>query len=157
MNSEFMYDEYRNELFRFHKYKQDWIQFDINHIPTKTNRYKKIEIDKKKFKVHRVIFYICNEDFDIFDINIIIDHADRNTGNNTSKNLSKRTHSENNQNTNRKGISLEVEHCKTKESRLKFVVNWSKDKKRYRKRVKNYYLANWLRKTKTSHYYCGIN
>ena len=158
MNSEFMYDEDRDELFRFHKYKQDWVKIGINHKPNKTNRYKCMEINGKSFGVHRVIYYLCNDNFDIFDLNFVIDHADRNTGNNKLSNLSKRTISENSQNRNGiKGIHLQVVRLKTKESRLRFVVNWNKDKKRYQRIVKNYYLANWLRKTKTSHYYLGIN
>ena len=157
MNSEFMYDEERHELFRFHKYKQDWTQVDINHKPNKTYRYKSIEIDTKRFPLHRFIFYMCNDNFDIFDLNFVIDHADNNSGNNKISNLSKRTQSENCQNTNRKGISLEVQHCKTKESNLYFRVTWSKYKKEYQKRVKNYWIARWFRNIKTNHYYHGIN
>ena len=158
MNSEFMYDEETDELFRFHKDKQDWTQFNTILKPTKTYAYIKIRIDNKMFPLHRVIYSICNEEFDLFDSIFVIDHADRNTGNNKLSNLSIRTQSQNSQNrTGVKGISLQVHHCKTKESTLYFWVNWNKDKKLYRKRVKNYYLANWLRKTKTSHYYRGIN
>ena len=150
MNYEFMYDEENDELFRFSKDKKEWKKNNITHIPTKANRYKTIEINRKKFLLHRVIYFICNEHFDIFDSNIIIDHADRNTGNNTSKNLSIRTQSQNCQ--NRKGVKgMILEKSKS------YRVHWSKDKKCYRKTVKNYYLANWLRKTKTSHYYLGIN
>ena len=155
LKTDFMFDEDRGELFRFHKYKKDWTQFDINHISTKTNRYKQIEIDKKMFYLHRIIYYICNEDFDIFDKNIIIDHADKNKANNKLSNLSIKTQSQNCQNTNRKGIRLHVRHCKTKEPELIFRVLWSRDKKHYVKYIKNYWIARWLRNIKTNHYYKG--
>jgi hypothetical protein len=155
LKTDFMFDEDRNELFRFHKYKKDWTQFDINHIPTKTYRYIKIGIDKKKFLLHRVIYFICNEDFDLFDLSFVIDHVDRNTGNNKLSNLSKRTISENNQNTNKKGINLVIIRLKTKSPRLYFSVFWRKDQKTYVKRVKNYWIARWLRNIKTKHYYKG--
>ena len=88
-DSEFMYDDENDELFRFDKRKNDWTKFDINHIPTKTYRYKNIMIGKKKFQLNRVIYFICNEDFDLFDLSFVIDHVDRNTGNNKLSNLSK--------------------------------------------------------------------
>ena len=157
LDSEFMYDDETDELFRFSKQKHDWKQVNINHKPTKTHQYIRVTIDKKSFQLHRIIYYLCNEDFDIFDYNFVIDHADRNTGNNKLSNLSKRTHSENNQNKNSKGMVAVLCHCKYKEPLLYFHVNWHKDKKRYQKRIKNYWIARWLRNIKTSHYYHGIN
>ena len=155
LDTEFMYDPETDELFRFSKQTHDWKQVNINHKQTKTNVYLRVTIDKKSFQVHRIIYYLCNKDFDLFDLDFVIDHADRNTGNNKLSNLSKRTQSENCQNTNSKGIHFDVHRYKTMSPRLYFSVCWSKNQNRYQKRVKNYWIARWLRNIKTKHYYKG--
>ena len=157
--TEFMYDEDNDKLFRFHKYKNDWTEVDINHTSTKTHLYKTIGIDEKMMLLHRVIYYICNEDFDIFDSTVTIDHGDLNTGNNKLSNLSKRTMTEQCQNKTCKGINLVVRHNKTKEAYLSFQVSWNVNKKRYTKNVKDYWIARWVRaiKIQKAGYYRGEN
>ena len=157
--TEFIYDEDEHKLFRFDKRKNDWSEIDINHTSTKTHTYKKIGIDTKYFKLHRVIYYICNDDFDLFDLTFIIDHADLNKGNNILSNLSKRTYVENNQHSTCKGISLEVKHNKTKEPHLFFRVSWNVNKKQYVKLIKDYWMARWVRaiKIQKHNYYRGTS
>ena len=159
LETEFMYDEDNDRLFRFNKLIDDWTEFDINHTPTKTYRYKTIGIDKKIFLLHRVIYYICNDNFDIFDLSYEIDHGDLDTGNNKLSNLSIRTRVEQLQNTSRKGITIEVKKCKTKESYLRFGVTWTVNKKHYRKNIKDYWIARWVRaiKIQKAGYYRGTN
>ena len=155
--TELMYDENNHRLFRFHKQQNDWTEFDINHKPNQAHRYKQIGIDNKLFLLHRLIYYICNDDFDIFDLSYQIDHGDLNKGNNKLSNLSKRTNVEQSQNTSRKGICLDVRKRKTKESSLYFIVSWSVNKKSYQTRVKNYWIARWVRaiKIQKAGYYMG--
>ena len=157
--TELMYDEDNHMLFRFNKIKNDWTEFDINYTPTKTYRYKRICIDTKTFKLHRLIYYICNDDFDIFDSTVTIDHGDLDTGNNKLSNLSKRTFTEQSQHRTCKGISIQLTPRKTKESYLRFVVSWSENKKEHTKSIQNYWIARWVRaiKIQKAGYYRGTN
>ena len=77
LNTLLKYDTESEKLYRFHKYKKCWTLIDpkINYdILQNRFVYNKIQIDKKKLSIYRLIYYMCNNDFDIFDSKVTIDH-----------------------------------------------------------------------------------
>ena len=68
LNTELKYDSETERLFRFHKRFKRWkiIDPDINYNES-TNRiqYNRIRIDSKKFLIYRVIYFVCNDDFNM--------------------------------------------------------------------------------------------
>ena len=75
---------------------------------TKNKEYKTIDCGGRKFKVHRVIYYIHNQEWDIFDVrkSNLIDHIDRDTFNNNIENLRVVTQQQNQFNSKAKHIHL---------------------------------------------------
>ena len=90
LNTELKYDTDEEKLFRFNKRFKRWkiIDPDINYNES-TNRiqYNRIRIDSKKFLIYRVIYFVCNDDFNIFDKNVTIDHKNCNHFDNRLENL----------------------------------------------------------------------
>ena len=66
-----------------------WIRFKQTIVKSGNKKYKTTEVKGHKFKVHRVIYYIHNQEWDIWDTSRtnFIDHIDRNTFNNNIENL----------------------------------------------------------------------
>ena len=60
--------------------------------------YNKVGIDKKLFIIHRLIYYMCNDNFDIFNSSITIDHKNVEHSDNELENLRTATREEQNRN-----------------------------------------------------------
>ena len=74
-----------------------WIRFKQTIVKSGNKKYKTTEVKGHKFKVHRVIYYIHNQEWDIYDNSQsnFIDHIDNNGLNNNIENLRVATHQEN--------------------------------------------------------------
>ena len=85
-----------------------WIRFKQSIVTTRKKKYKTMEVKCRKFKVHRVIYYIHNQEWDIYDNSKsnLIDHIDGNGLNNNIENLRVATHQQNMWNTKSKCYSV---------------------------------------------------
>ena len=90
LNTELKYDSETEKLFRFHKRKKCFTLIDPNiKYDEYVNKfiYNTIRIDNKMLLIHRVIYHVCNDDFNIFDKNVTIDHRNVNHLDNRIDNL----------------------------------------------------------------------
>ena len=90
LNTDLKYDSDEEKLYRFNKKLKCWKLVDPKVYYNKENNhfvYNQIGIDKKKFLIHRLIYYVCHNDFDIFNSKITIDHINVNHLDNTLENL----------------------------------------------------------------------
>ena len=90
LNTLLKYDKDEGKLYRFNKHKKCWTFINPKvHYDEKNNTflYNRIIIDKKSFSIHRLIYYVCNNDFDIFDSKITIDHKNVEHSDNRLENL----------------------------------------------------------------------
>jgi len=78
-----------------------WIKFKQTIVKIKKRLYRTIEVKGRKFKLHRVIYYIHNQEWDIWDSSQsnLIDHIDNDGLNNNIENLRVATHQQNMWNT----------------------------------------------------------
>ena len=85
-----------------------WIRFKQSLVKTKNKVYKTIMVMGRHFKVHRVVYFIHNPEWNILDISKanLIDHVDRNTFNNNIENLRVVTQQQNQFNQKAKHIHL---------------------------------------------------
>ncbi len=69
-------------------------------ISDNNDGYSRIYITHKQYKLHRVCYYAHNPDWNIYNSSQdnLIDHIDRDKGNNHISNLREATHSQNNEN-----------------------------------------------------------
>ena len=74
----------------------------------KGKKYKIFPIKNRRFKAHRVIYYIHNQEWDIWDISRsnLIDHIDRDTFNNNIENLRVVTNQQNCFNKGTKNVTI---------------------------------------------------
>ena len=81
------------------KYKQTIVTYENDR------QYKLIKVSGRNFKVHRIIYYIHNQEWNIWDISRsnLIDHIDRDTFNNNIENLRVATNQQNSWNRISKG------------------------------------------------------
>ena len=101
LNTLLKYDTDEEKLYRFHKYKKCWTVIDpAVKYDVKYNRfvYNKITIDNKNLSIYRLIYYLCNDDFDIFDSKVTIDHKNVDNLDNQLENLRTATMQEQNRN-----------------------------------------------------------
>ena len=153
LNSELKYDTDEEKLYRLNKKQQKWTH--VNPGKHYCKRYKKdvfnnILIDAKYFFIHRLIYYICNDNFDIFNSKIEIDHRNGDHNDNRLENLRIASHQEQMRNThtiNGKDIKGYSEtKCGTFVAQLK-----NENGKKYGKTFKTeelarkYYLENKIR------------
>ena len=90
LNSELKYDTDEEKLYRFNKKLKKWVH--VNPGKHYCNRYKKdvfnrVTIDKRTFLIYRIIYFVCNNDFDIFNSKIEIDHRNGDHNDNRLENL----------------------------------------------------------------------
>jgi len=102
-----------------------WIMFKQTITKTRSKQYKTIEIKGRKYKVHRVIYKIHNNDWNIDDNSNfnLIDHIDRNTSNNNIENLRVLNNSQNNCNRDCKGYYW---HKKANKWCVEITINYKK-------------------------------
>ena len=97
-------DSYDIKMISTSSLRPRWNQLTIG---THTKGYKSIKINQKQKRLHRVIYYAHNQEWDISDVskNNFIDHIDGNKANNDIRNLRVVTSQQNSFNTRAKGIS----------------------------------------------------
>ncbi len=85
-----------------------WRKFKHTIANNQNRLYKTIMVNRRQFKVHRVIYYIHNPQWDIWDSSQsnFIDHIDNDSLNNNIDNLRVATNQQNQWNTIRKGYTL---------------------------------------------------
>jgi len=97
LNTELKYDAETEKLYRFNKWIKCWTLVDPGIDYNKKHNvfvYNRITIDKKMFQIHRLIYYMCNDNFDIFNSKITIDHKNVDHCDNQLENLRTATMSE---------------------------------------------------------------
>ena len=97
--TEFKYDRIENILWRKLK---GGIWRIVELTPNKRG-YCRINVNNKHYFLHRIIMFLCNDEFNIFDLKQVIDHRNRVKINNNIDNLNIVTIKQNSQNTNAKG------------------------------------------------------
>ena len=77
--------------------------------PADGTKYQRLRLSRNKknhsLSVHRVVYWLFNQDWDIYDKTMYVDHIDRNTRNNDISNLRLLNPQESKFNTNSKGYS----------------------------------------------------
>ena len=158
-DSEFLWDNDEQKLFR--KLIKTSREFrEVTYKPKKTDNggpYIQFKINYKNYYLHRLVYYLYNQDWNIYDssMNNFIDHRDGNGLNNRIENLNLVTNQQNTQNRkNAKGYYKEGN---------RIMANFMKDGKQIRKAFNiNEYgydkaveLAKAWREENTKHYYKG--
>ena len=153
LESELRFDTSSDKLYRFNKKWNIWTW--VNPVKCYNKYYKKdifnkVLIDKKKFLIYRLIYYVRYDNFDIFDTKIQIDHINSDQNDNRLENLRTCTGRQNCQN---------KKHYKNKEVKGYTVTKWGTFCGRYvdetgktktktfkkEEDARNYYLQNTIR------------
>ena len=101
LNTLLKYDTETEKLYRFNKTQKRWTLIDPKVYYRKKDNtfvYNRIKIDKKMFYIHRLIYYMFNDNFDIFNSEITIDHKNVEHSDNQLENLRTATREEQNRN-----------------------------------------------------------
>jgi len=92
LNTLLKYDTDTEKLYRKNlKFKKQYFKLiDPGIYYHKSNKdfyYSSIQIESKCFSIYRLIYYVCHNDFDIFDSKVTIDHINVNHLDNRLENL----------------------------------------------------------------------
>jgi hypothetical protein len=119
LGCEFKYED--DKMYRFDNKHKKWNCCNDNKV--NNSGYIHIGINKKKYRLHRLIYKYHNEDWDITDISLnnLIDHKDINKTNNKIENLRILNHSQNQRNIKKR------ENCSSKY----MGVSWNKQKNKW--------------------------
>jgi hypothetical protein len=100
LNNEFKYEN--DKLYKIDRRSKKWSC--CNDLKPKKTGYIQIEINKRNYRLHRVVYLFHNPDWNIHDISKYneIDHDDIDTSNNKIENLRILDSSGNNRNQNKK-------------------------------------------------------
>ena len=101
LETELRFDTSTTKLYRFNKHLKKWTH--VNPKKHYSKNYKKdvfsqVKIDKRMFLIHRLIYYVRYDNFDIFDTTIQIDHINNDPNDNRLENLRTCNHQQNHQN-----------------------------------------------------------
>jgi len=137
LNTDLKYDSDEEKLYRFNKKLKRFTLIDPFIIYDEFNnkfRYCQARIDNKKIYIHRLIYYVCHNDFDIFNSKITIDHINVDHLDNRLENLRTATIQQQAKNKLKwggelvKGFSVHND-CRKK----KYEGHYTKNKKRFSK------------------------
>ena len=125
------YDSDNNKIYRWFN-RMGWTEFIPNSKSGSVGRqYYKISIKYKDYLLHRVIYKICNPDFDLLNGKIEINHIDENKDNFHISNLEKVDRSQNQQQKSNTGKNAKGYFYEKSNNR--FIANYRKDGKYYTK------------------------
>ena len=101
LETELRFDTSTDKLYRCNVRSKKWTH--VNPVKIYKKNYKKdvfsqVKIDKKKFLIHRLIYFVCFNHFDIFDSKIQIDHINQDPNDNRLENLRTCNNRQNQQN-----------------------------------------------------------
>ena len=124
LETDFKYED--DKLYRLNKQSKNWTC--CNNLKPNKFGYIRIEINKKNYLLHRIIYKYHNEDFDLTDTskNNQIDHININPLDNRIENLRVATHSQNQRNRNK------LKNCSSKYKG----VYWNKQRNKWEARIR---------------------
>ncbi len=101
------YEDGKIWLWRENKYKPSYWR-EAKGCVNKSDGYRRVEINNKKYPYHRVVYFIHNPEWDIHNSSLdnSIDHIDQDKLNNNIENLRVVTNQQNMWNQNRKGYTF---------------------------------------------------
>ena len=110
-DNEWYYWYYKQNNYHTHFKKPYWRKFKLSKTGREGYNYHKININKKPYYVHRLLYKLYHPEWDINDVskNNQIDHIDRDRLNNNISNLRILSSLKNNQNTKGKGYYYDKE------------------------------------------------
>ena len=154
LNTQLKYDTDEEKLYRFNKKLKKWTQLNPMKHYSKISKkyvYNSIKIDGKCFYIHRLIYFVCFDNFDIFNSTIEIDHRNGDHNDNRLENLRTCTSKQNCQNKRYNNYGKEIKGYvlrKTGMFEAKYTdVNGKRKSKSFKTEIeaRNCYLKNTIK------------